>query len=69
MSLSCRHRADVRYFETVGAVRRAVSVIKKRSGMHEDTIREMFISSQGVQVGPPLTGLHGVLTAFPTLRT
>jgi circadian clock protein KaiC len=56
----------LRYFEAGGAVRRAVSVIKKRTGMHEDTIRELRLSPQGIKVGEPLGAFHGVLTGVPT---
>ncbi|MDF2441437.1 MAG: circadian clock protein KaiC [Abditibacteriota bacterium] len=55
----------LRYFEAAGAVRRALSVIKKRSGAHEDTIRELAITSQGIRVGEPLTRFQGVLTGVP----
>src|ERR687893_1737539 len=56
----------LRYFEAAGAIRRAVSVIKKRTGRHEDTIRELRLSaSRGVEVGEPLTAFHGVLTGVP----
>jgi circadian clock protein KaiC len=57
----------LRYFEAAGRVRKAVSVIKKRSGKHEDTIRELHMSSAGLHVGEPLTGFRGVLTGVPTL--
>jgi circadian clock protein KaiC len=56
----------LRYFEAAGAVRRAISVIKKRTGHHEHTIRELRISEQGVEVGKPLSEFHGVLTGVPT---
>ncbi len=56
----------LRYFEAEGAVHRAVSVIKKRAGAHENTIRELKITSQGIRVGEPLTKFHGVLTGVPT---
>ncbi|MDX6694654.1 MAG: circadian clock protein KaiC [Blastocatellia bacterium] len=56
----------LRYFEASGAVRRAISVVKKRTGYHEDTIRELRLSSKGVEVGKPLTEFHGVLTGVPT---
>ena len=46
----------LRYFEAAGHVRRALSVVKRRSGPHEDTIREFRLSAQGLEVGPPLTG-------------
>ncbi len=57
----------LRYFEAVGAVRRAVSVIKKRSGGHEDTIREFRIGPDGLQLGEPLTQFQGVLHGVPVL--
>ncbi len=56
----------VRYFESRGSVKKAISVIKKRCGGHEDTIRELRLSSSGIQVGPPLTEFQGVLTGVPT---
>jgi circadian clock protein KaiC len=55
----------LRYFEAEGAVRRALSVIKKRAGAHEDTIRELAITSEGLRVGQPLTRFRGVLTGVP----
>jgi circadian clock protein KaiC len=55
----------LRYFEAVGEVRRAMSVIKKRAGPHEKTIREITIGEDGLTVGPALTGLHGVLRGVP----
>jgi circadian clock protein KaiC len=58
----------LRFFEAAGAVRRAVSVVKKRTGFHENTIREMLMSSEGITVGKPLTDFHGVLTGVPTYR-
>jgi circadian clock protein KaiC len=56
----------LRYFEARGEVRRAISVIKKRAGRHEATIRELRIGAGGVRVGEPLTGFHGVLTGVPS---
>ena len=56
----------LRYFEAMGAVRRAVSVIKKRSGTHEKSIREFQIDSNGLSVGAPLNGFQGVLRGVPT---
>ena len=55
----------LRYFEAAGAIRRAISVVKKRTGPHEDTIREMRLSTSGVKVGAPLTAFRGVLTGVP----
>lgn len=56
----------MRYFEAEGRVRRAVSIIKKRTGPHEDTIREFQVTSQGLQVGPALRDFQGVLRGVPT---
>ncbi len=56
-----------RYFEAHGRVRKAVSVVKKRSGRHEDTIREFALSSRGVTVGEPLSQFQGVLSGVPVL--
>ncbi|QGN56387.1 AAA family ATPase [Novosphingobium sp. Gsoil 351] len=57
----------LRYFEALGRVRRAVSVVKKRTGAHEDTIREFRIGARGFDLGRPLTGFQGVLRGVPTL--
>ncbi|MCP1973116.1 circadian clock protein KaiC [Bradyrhizobium elkanii] len=56
----------LRYFEAMGRVRRAISVIKKRTGSHEDTIREFTIGEQGITVGQPLVEFQGVLRGIPT---
>jgi circadian clock protein KaiC len=55
-----------RFFETRGEVRRAISVVKKRSGKHELTIRELNIGDKGIEIGKPLTDFQGVLTGVPT---
>lgn len=52
----------LRYFEARGRVRKAISVIKKRSGSHEDTIREFSFSKDGIQMSKPLTNFHGILS-------
>ncbi|WFR97558.1 ATPase domain-containing protein [Rhizobium tumorigenes] len=57
----------LRYFEAAGRVRRAVSVIKKRAGRHEDTIREYRIDNTGLSLGAPLSGFQGVLRGVPVL--
>lgn len=57
----------LRYFEALGRVRRAISVVKKRAGAHEDTIREYRIDNNGITVGKPLTNFQGVLRGIPTL--
>ncbi|MES2905510.1 MAG: ATPase domain-containing protein, partial [Pseudomonadota bacterium] len=56
----------LRYFEAFARVRRAISIIKKRAGAHEDTIREMTISENGVVIGEPLIDFQGVLRGVPT---
>jgi circadian clock protein KaiC len=56
----------LRYFEYGGRVRRALSVVKKRSGNHEHTIREFQLTSNGIAVGPPLTEFSGVFSGTPT---
>jgi circadian clock protein KaiC len=56
----------LRYFEALGKVRRAISIIKKRTGSHESTIREYRIGSQGMTVGEPLEAFQGVLRGVPT---
>jgi circadian clock protein KaiC len=56
----------LRFFEAGGRVRRAVSVIKKRTGSHENTIREFKIDKQGISVGRPLDAFHGILRGIPT---
>jgi circadian clock protein KaiC len=56
----------LRFFETEGRVRRAISVVKKRTGFHEDTIRELTINSRGLALGEPLEGFSGVLSGVPT---
>ena len=55
----------MRYFEHAGVVRRAISVVKKRSGSHEQTIREFRVERGGIRVGEPLIEFRGVLTGNP----
>jgi circadian clock protein KaiC len=55
----------LRYFEAAGEIRRAVSVLKKRTGSHEAAIREMRIDKSGVQVGEKLSKFRGVLSGTP----
>ena len=55
----------LRYFEAQGQIRSAASVLKKRSGAHERSIREFDIGHGGVRVGPPLEHFQGVLTGVP----
>jgi circadian clock protein KaiC len=55
----------LRFFESGGRLRRAISMIKKRVGAHEDTIREFRITSAGLAVGEPLEKFRGILTGVP----
>jgi circadian clock protein KaiC len=55
----------LRYFEAAGTVKRAISIIKKRTGAHESTIREYRIGSRGLTIGGPLHGFQGVLRGVP----
>ncbi len=57
-----------RFFEAMGRVRQAISVVKKRSGKHERTIRELRLDSGGVSLGEPLKDFQGVLTGTPSFR-
>lgn len=56
----------LRYFEALGRVRRAISIVKKRTGPHEDTIREFHITDQGITLGEPLVEFQGVLRGVPS---
>lgn len=57
----------LRYFEAQGRMRKAISVVKKRSGAHEDTIRDVRFGRDGIHLGDPLTNMRGVLTGVPEL--
>jgi circadian clock protein KaiC len=56
-----------RYFEFEGEIKQAISVVKKRSGVHERTIRELEFSPSGLRVGPALSDFEGILTGVPRL--
>jgi len=56
----------LRHFEAGGTLRKAVSVLKKRTGKHESAIRELRLSAEGITAGEPLTNFRGVLTGVPT---
>ena len=58
----------LRFFEAAGQVRQAISVVKKRRGAHERTLREMRIGATGVQIGEVLQQFEGVLTGVPRFR-
>jgi circadian clock protein KaiC len=55
----------LRYYEAEGEVRQAISVVKKRGGAHERTIRDFRLSDKGVHIGEPLRRFRGVLTGVP----
>lgn len=55
----------MRFYEARGALKKAVSVVKKRSGYHEDTIREFRMARNGLVVGEPLHNFQGVMTGVP----
>jgi circadian clock protein KaiC len=56
----------LRYFEYAGMVKKAISVLKKRTGPHEETIRELRVDGQGIHLSAPLLQLRGILTGVPT---
>ncbi|HCC56205.1 MAG TPA: circadian clock protein KaiC [Solibacterales bacterium] len=58
----------LRYFETGGAIRQALSVVKKRDGGHERTVRELQLTAEGPTVGAPLKDFEGVLSGTPVYR-
>lgn len=55
----------LRFFEFEGVIRRAISVVKHRTGAHENTIREFRLSAGGIHIGQPLRNFRGVLTGVP----
>jgi circadian clock protein KaiC len=55
----------LRFFEANGAIRKAISVVKKRTGPHETSIREFLINQRGLQMGEPLVNFQGVLSGNP----
>jgi len=55
----------MRYFEVAASVRHAVSIVKKRSGPHENTIRELTFGKDGLHIGEPLVGFKGILSGLP----
>jgi circadian clock protein KaiC len=55
----------LRYFEAAGEVRQALSVMKRRSGPHERSIRELMMRDGRIKIGDPLRNFTGVLTGTP----
>jgi circadian clock protein KaiC len=54
-----------RYFEHAGAIRKAISVMKKRTGGHEDSIRQLWFDKSGIHLSEPLLQFRGVLSGVP----
>lgn len=55
----------LRYFEARGTIRKAISIVKKRSGLHDTAIRDLMLSSEGIRIGSPLENFRGVLSGIP----
>jgi circadian clock protein KaiC len=58
----------LRFFESGGKLRRAITVVKSRAASHALTIHELLMNSQGIEIGAPLVGFEGVLTGLPNYR-
>ncbi len=58
----------LRYFEAEGRLHKAISIVKKRSGSHETTIRSLSMGPDGLEVGEQLHNYHGILTGIPNIR-
>jgi circadian clock protein KaiC len=59
----------LRYYESRGEVHQAISVMKKRGGRHERSIREFKLSRGRIELGEPLRNFRGILTGVPTMDT
>jgi circadian clock protein KaiC len=60
---------NLRFFEVAGAIRTALSVVKKRSGPHERTIREFVLEpGRGIRVGAPLRDSRRALSGAPEIQ-
>jgi circadian clock protein KaiC len=55
----------LRYYEHAGNIRKAISVLKKRTGAHEEAIRELWFDERGIHLSEPLLKLRGILTGVP----
>jgi len=55
----------LRYFEHAGRIKKAISVLKKRTGAHEESIRELSFDSRGIHLSEPLLRLRGVFSGVP----
>jgi circadian clock protein KaiC len=56
----------LRYFEHQGKVKKAISVVKKRSGAHEESIRELHFDANGIHLSDPLSQYRGILSGIPS---
>jgi len=56
----------LRYFEHAGSVKKAISALKKRTGAHEESIRELWFDDTGLHLSEPLLNLRGVLGGVPS---
>jgi circadian clock protein KaiC len=59
----------LRYFEHAGKIKKAISVLKKRTGAHEESIRELSFDSSGIHLSEPLLRLRGVFSGVPVELT
>lgn len=57
----------MRYFEAQGQIRKAISIVKKRSGLHETAIRDFTMGKDGIVIGPPLAQFRGILSGIPNI--
>jgi circadian clock protein KaiC len=55
----------LRMYEHLGKVKKAISVLKKRSGSHEESIRQIWFDAEGIHLSEPLVQLRGILTGVP----
>jgi circadian clock protein KaiC len=68
-SIEASYLADtvllLRFFESSGAIKKALSVIKHRKSAHEETIRELRLTPEGIRIGEVMQNFRGILTGFP----
>ncbi len=56
---------SLRYYEYGGEIHRAISCVKNRAALHENTIRDLRITSEGLVIGEPLRSFQGILSGIP----
>jgi len=59
----------LRYYETRGAFRRAISMLKKRTSAHEQTVRDYLLTGEGVRIGPVLEEFRGILSGMQSMES